>query len=59
MKKVNFIKTKQLAGGKDDPGCGLYLLETGLAAMVAGMAFGPLGFGMVTGFLLTVSNPCN
>jgi hypothetical protein len=58
MKRVSLIKTKQLIGGKDDPGCGLYLLEAGLVAMVGGMAFGPVGFGMVLGFLAAVPNPC-
>jgi hypothetical protein len=58
MEMVNMRTTMNFVGGKDDAGCGLYLLEAGLAAVVGGMAFGPVGFGLVTGFLLTVSNPC-
>jgi hypothetical protein len=59
MKKLSGSQLTELTGGKDDPGCSLYLLETGLVAMVGGMAFGPVGVGLVAGFLFSVPNPCN
>ena len=58
MEKMSINETRKVSAGKDIAGCGLYVLEAGLVAMVGGMAFGPLGFGMVLGFLATVPNPC-
>jgi hypothetical protein len=59
MTKMSVAQLKQLSGGKDDAGCALYLLETGLVAIAGGMAFGPLGAGFVVGFLVSIPNPCN
>ena len=59
MKKLNCSQVKEYAAGKDDAGCALYVLESGLVAMAGGLAFGPVGFGMAVGFLFSVPNPCN
>ena len=59
MERIDISQTKCLTAGKDDPGCALFLLETGLVAMIGSMAFGPMGAGLVIGFLVTVPNPCN
>jgi len=59
MQKLNESQLRHITAGKDDPGCSLYLLETGLVAIAGGMAFGPVGVGLVVGFLVSVPNPCN
>jgi hypothetical protein len=58
MEEVMTNELVNMVGGKDNAGCALYLLEAGLVAMAGGMAFGPVGFGAVVGFLWTVPNPC-
>jgi len=59
MKKLTVSQLTKTTGGRDDPGCTLYIMETGLVAIAGGMAFGPVGIGLVVGFLFSVPNPCN
>ena len=58
MKKIEDSQLKEIKGGQDNAGCTLYLIETGLVAMIGGMAFGPVGAGLAVGFLVSVPNPC-